>query len=86
MNATAATRAGRSVDPLRTWALAVQARSNHDKATCALANKLARICYACLRDGSPYGEVRCPEKKITRCAFPIPAEGAPDQLTPPPLA
>jgi transposase len=71
--ATAATRAGRSVDPLRAWALAVQSRSNHNKATCALANKLARICYACLRDGSSYGEVRRPEKKIARSAFPIAA-------------
>ena len=71
--ATAATQANRAVDGLRSWALAVQARSNHNKATCALANKLARICYACLRDGSPYGEVRRPEKKITRSAYPIPA-------------
>ncbi len=71
--ATAATRAGRAVDPLRAWALAVQARTNHNKATCALANKLARICYACLRDGSSYGELRRPEKKIARSAFPIAA-------------
>jgi transposase len=71
--ATAATRSGRSVDPLRAWALAVQSRSNHNKATCALANKLARICYACLRDGTPYGEVRRPEKKLARTAFPIAA-------------
>ena len=71
--ATAATRAGRIVDPLRVWALAVQSRSNHNKATCALANKLGRICYACLRDGAPYGEVRRPEKKIARSAFLIPA-------------
>jgi transposase len=71
--ATAATGAGRSLDPLRTWALALQSRSNHNKATCALANKLARICYACLRDGSPYGEIRRPEKKIARSAFPLPA-------------
>jgi transposase len=71
--ATAATGAGRSLDPLRTWALALQSRSNHNKATCALANKLARICYACLRDGSPYGEIRPPEKKIARSAFPLPA-------------
>ena len=71
--ASATTRAGRSVDPLRAWALAVQGRTNHNKATCALANKLARICYACLRDGSPYGEIRRPEKKIARAAFPIPA-------------
>jgi transposase len=69
--ASAATRAGRSVDALRAWALAVQARTNHNKATCALANKLARIGYACLRDATPYGEVRRPEKKITRSAFPV---------------
>ncbi len=71
--ASAAVQAGRSVDPSRAWALAVQARSNHNKATCALANKLARICYACLRDGTPYGEVQRPEKKIARTALPIAA-------------
>ena len=41
--ATVATRCGKPLDPLRSWALAVQSRSNHNKATCALANKLARI-------------------------------------------
>ncbi len=65
--------AGRSVDGLRQWALALQQRTNHNKATCALANKLARICYACLRDGTPYGQVRRLEKKIARTASPIPA-------------
>jgi transposase len=44
--ATVARRSGRELDRLRTWALAVQARSNHNKATCALANKLARIAWA----------------------------------------
>ena len=44
--ATVARRAGREVDRLRAWALAVQARTNHNKATCALANKLARIAWA----------------------------------------
>ena len=38
---------------LRHWALEVQARTNHNKAACALANKLARICYAVLRDSNP---------------------------------
>ena len=38
--------AGRSLDRLRSWALAVQDRTNHNKATCALANKLARIAWA----------------------------------------
>jgi transposase len=41
-----AKRAGRNLDRLRNWALAVQARTNHNKATCALANKLARIAWA----------------------------------------
>lgn len=44
--ATVARRAGRDVDRLRSWALQVQARTNHNKATCALANKLARIAWA----------------------------------------
>lgn len=44
--ATVARRCGRQVDRLRSWALAVQARTNHNKATCALANKMARIAWA----------------------------------------
>jgi hypothetical protein len=34
-------------------------RSNHNKAACALANKLARICYATLRDKEPFGGTPC---------------------------
>jgi transposase len=45
-SATVATRVGRPVDKLKSWALAVQARTNHNKAACALANKLARIAWA----------------------------------------
>jgi transposase len=44
--ATVASRAGREIDRLRSWALAVQGRTNHNKAACALANKLARIAWA----------------------------------------
>jgi transposase len=44
--ATVARRQGKKLDRLRTWALAVQDRTNHNKATCALANKLARIAWA----------------------------------------
>lgn len=44
--ATVARRSGHELDRLRTWALAVQHRTNHNKATCALANKLARIAWA----------------------------------------
>jgi transposase len=67
-----ATTAGRPVDPLRQWAVAVQKRSNHNKATCALANKLARICYATLRDQQPYGATRL-NRKLQRVAFAMPA-------------
>ena len=44
--ATVAQRTGRHVDTLKRWALNVQARTNHNKAACALANKLARIAWA----------------------------------------
>jgi transposase len=71
--ASVAAQAGRTVDALRRWALAVQTRSNHNKATCALADKLARICYATLRDGQPYGQpVPRLNKKIERTAFALP--------------
>jgi hypothetical protein len=52
--------------------VAVQKRSNHNKATCALANKLARICYATLRDQAPYGAARL-SRKLERIAFAMPA-------------
>ena len=60
--ATVAQRCGKPLDPLRAWALALQSRSNHNKATCALANKLARICYATLRDQEPFSKTRLSHK------------------------
>jgi transposase len=66
--ATMKRRAGRPLDPLRTWALAVEARGNRNKAVCALANKMARICYATLRDHEPYGAAKL-ERKIQHTAF-----------------
>ena len=69
----AARNAGKPVQGLRAWALAVQDRSNHNKACCALANKLARIAYACLRDHAAYGEKVQLDRKIDRQAFAIPA-------------
>lgn len=72
--ASLALQAGRKLDALRTWAVSVQGRTNHNKATCALANKLSRLCYAVLRDGTPYGQpVVRPHKKIERTAFAIAA-------------
>jgi transposase len=47
--ARSAQRRGSSLDRLRTWALDVQERRGHNKAACALANKLARIVWATWR-------------------------------------
>lgn len=71
--AKVASSAGREVCGVRRWALDVQGRSNHNKAACALANKLARICYATLRDKEPFAEgaVRL-SKKVSRQAFVMP--------------
>ena len=44
--------AGRPLSPLQRWALGVQARSNHNKAACAVANKLARIAWASWANGT----------------------------------
>lgn len=41
-------------DPLRRWALTVQARRGHNKATIALANKLARIAWAVWSKNTAY--------------------------------
>ena len=49
--------------------MAVQARTNHNKAIYALANKMARICYATLRDKAPYGQPARPAKKLQRESF-----------------
>ena len=51
----------------------MQGRSNHNKATCALANKLARICYATLRDHAPFDEAARLTKKQSRQSFALPA-------------
>ena len=54
--AVASRNRGKIPTGIRAWALALQNRSNHNKATCAIANKLARICYAVLRDRSAFGQ------------------------------
>jgi hypothetical protein len=59
-----ATAAGGEVCRVHRWALNVQGCSKHNKATCALVNKHARICYAKLRDHAPLDEAaaRLPKK------------------------
>ncbi len=56
----------------RCWALDVQERSNHNKATCALANKLARTRYATLRDHKPFDEAARLIRKENRQSFAMP--------------
>jgi transposase len=71
--ATLARTKGHEPQGLRHWALAVQGRSNHNKAACALANKMARICYATLRDKVPFEPQQPLSKKMNRQAFAMPA-------------
>jgi transposase len=76
--ATVAERTGKTQSGLRRWSLELQRRSNHNKATCALANKIARICFATLRDGEAYRDLSAagtrqrPEKKLDRESFTMP--------------
>ncbi len=65
--------AGKEVCGVRRWALEVQGRTNHNKAACALANKMARICYATLRDKTTFDENSRLSRKINRQAFVMPA-------------
>ena len=48
---------------------------NHSKAPCALANKLARICYAVLKYHEPYGTPtrREEHRKMDRTAYAVAA-------------
>ena len=64
-SAQMARRAGRDIDRLKTWALAVQARTNHNKAACALANKLARIAWAVWIKHEPYRAQAAPAPAAT---------------------
>jgi transposase len=48
---------GKPLDRLRTWAVHLQKRRGHNKATIALANKLARIAWAVWVRDDPFREV-----------------------------
>lgn len=71
--ATVAREKGKALSGVRDWALGVQQRSNHNKATCALANKLARICFATLRDHQAFDEAAALPRKLRRETFAMPA-------------
>ncbi|MEM9383417.1 MAG: IS110 family transposase [Pseudomonadota bacterium] len=40
-------KSGRPLDRLQRWAMQLQERTTHNKAACAVANKMARIAWAC---------------------------------------
>jgi len=40
--------------PLQRWVCQLERRVGHNKATCAIANKLIRLCWAVLTTGKPY--------------------------------
>jgi hypothetical protein len=76
--AAAARSTGKPVAGLRAG---LQDRSDHHNACCALANKLARIAYACLRDHAPWDEEEpnshLTRKKTERASFAMPAGALP---------
>jgi transposase len=51
---SSAAQRGRPLDRLRTWALATRQRCGYNKATVALANKLARIVWATWKYQRPF--------------------------------
>lgn len=53
-SALLAARRAKDPDPIQLWALRVEARSGHNKATVALANRLARIAWRVWRDQRAY--------------------------------
>lgn len=53
-------KSGKSLTRLQRWAIQLEQRVGHNKATVALANKLARIVWACWASGKPYQANHCP--------------------------
>ena len=47
-------KAGKSLNRIQHWALQLQQRVGHNKAACALANKLIRICWAVWKHQRPF--------------------------------
>jgi len=70
--ATVARQRGRPLDALRSLGARRAGRTHHNRAACALANKMARICYAVLRDGEDYGSGHL-HRKLQRETYALPA-------------
>lgn len=65
--------AAKRSDRTSQWVLQLKERVGWQKAVVALANKLARICYATLRDHAPFDEAARLSKKACRQSFVMPA-------------
>ena len=50
---------------MQRWAVELEQRSGHNKATCALANKLARIAWALWRHNSSYDGAHVSQRAVT---------------------
>ncbi|MEZ5448399.1 MAG: hypothetical protein R3E89_05095 [Thiolinea sp.] len=53
-------KSGKPLTRLQQWAIRLEQRVGHNKSTVALANKLARIAWACWTSGKPYQANHCP--------------------------
>lgn len=53
-------KSGKPLTRLQHWAIQLEQRVGHNKATVALANKMARIVWACWKSGKPYQANHCP--------------------------
>ena len=71
--AKAAASRGTGLSGIRDWVVQLTHRTHQNKAVCALANKLARICFGVLRDQTPFGQpaTRSVQRKTDRLAFAI---------------
>jgi transposase len=57
-SAMMAARSEKKLDPLRAWAVRLQQRRGHNRATIALANKLARIAWAVWKRDQPFRDMK----------------------------
>ena len=55
-----AIKAGKPLNRLQQWAMSLEKRAGHNKATVAIANKLARIVWVCWKNETDYQLDYCP--------------------------
>jgi transposase len=69
-NTVAVSKANELKPRLHAWANRLQHRTHHNKTACAVANKMARVCYSVLGNGEPFDQPSPrPNKKLYRNDF-----------------